>query len=42
VVQLRDRAGRAWSATYLLAQQNDRSWRIEDCTVAPDSGKFST
>ena len=42
VVQLRDRAGRAWLATYLLAQQGDRSWRIEGCTVAPDTGKSST
>ena len=42
VVQLRDRAGRAWLATYRLAQQGDRSWRIEGCTVAPDAGKFST
>lgn len=42
VVQLRDRAGRAWLATYRLAQQADRAWRIEGCTVAPDTGKSST
>jgi hypothetical protein len=41
-VQLRDRDGRAWLATYELQRQPDGRWRINGCAVLPDSGKSST
>ena len=42
VVQLRGRDGRAWLATYALQRQPDGRWRINGCTVQPDTGKSST
>lgn len=42
VVQLRDRNGRAWLATYELQRQADGRWRINGCTVQADAGKSST
>lgn len=42
VLQLRDRAGKAWLATYTLQRQPDGRWRINGCTVQPDNGKSST
>jgi hypothetical protein len=41
-VQLRDRAGRLWRATYQLEQQAAVGWRINGCVVVPDSGKSLT
>jgi hypothetical protein len=41
-VQLRDRAGRLWQATYQLEQQAAAGWRINGCVVAPDGGKSLT
>jgi len=41
-VQLRDRAGRSWLATYQMLRQPDATWRINGCAVLPDSGKSST
>ncbi len=41
-VQLRDREGRLWMATYLLERQTGTGWRISGCVVAPDSGKSMT
>ena len=41
-VQLRDRAGTQWLATYQLQQQADSTWRIHGCVLVPDSGKSST
>lgn len=40
-VQLRDRAGRNWVATYQLQRQGDARWRINGCAVQPDSGNSS-
>ena len=42
LVQLRDREGRLWKATYLLERQTGAGWRIGGCVVATDSGKSST
>ena len=42
LVQLRDREGRLWKATYLLERQITGGWRISGCTVAADDGKSST
>lgn len=42
VVQLRDRAGRLWKATYQLERQADAGWRINGCAVVADDGKSST
>jgi hypothetical protein len=42
VVQLRDRAGRAWRATYEVQRQTDGHWRINGCVVQADTGKSST
>ena len=42
LVQLRDREGRLWNATYLLEQVTGAGWRISGCVVAADSGKSST
>ena len=42
VLQLRDRAGKAWLATYTLQRQPDGRWRINGCAVRPDNGKSST
>lgn len=42
MVQLRDRTGRLWRATYQLERQAGDGWRISGCTVAPDSGKSLT
>ena len=41
-VQLRDREGRLWMATYLLERQPGAGWRISGCVVAADSGKSLT
>lgn len=41
-VQLRDRAGRLWRATYQLERQSGGVWRINGCTVVPDTGKSLT
>lgn len=41
-VQLRDRAGRLWQATYQLEQQAGVGWRIGGCVVVPDAGKSLT
>jgi len=41
-VQLRDREGRLWLATYLLERQDDAGWRINGCVVVADSGRSST
>ena len=41
-VQLRDRNGSAWLATYELQRQGDGRWRISGCVVRADSGKSST
>jgi Domain of unknown function (DUF4864) len=41
-VQLRDRAGRLWQATYQLEQQAAGGWRINGCVVVPDAGKSLT
>jgi hypothetical protein len=41
-VQLRDRAGRLWRATYQLEQQAGVGWRIGGCVVVPDAGKSLT
>jgi Domain of unknown function (DUF4864) len=38
-LQLRDRAGRLWRATYQLARQAGDGWRINGCEVVADSGK---
>lgn len=40
-VQLRDRAGRLWLATYQLQQQPGAGWRINGCAVVADAGKSS-
>ena len=42
LVQLRDRDGRLWMATYVLERQTADGWRISGCVVAADSGKSST
>ena len=42
LVQLRDREGRLWMATYVLQRQAGAGWRISGCVVAADSGKSST
>jgi hypothetical protein len=41
-VQLRDREGSLWMATYLLERQPGNGWRISGCVVTADSGKSST
>jgi hypothetical protein len=41
-VQLRDRAGRLWRATYLLERQAGAGWRISGCVVVADSAKSLT
>lgn len=41
-VQLRDREGRLWIATYALERQPGGGWRIGGCVVRADSGKSST
>ena len=41
-VQLRDRAGRLWMATYVLERQAGAGWRISGCVVVADSGKSLT
>lgn len=40
-VQLRDREGRLWKATYLLERQADAGWRIGGCVVVTESEKSS-
>ncbi|MES2719225.1 MAG: DUF4864 domain-containing protein [Pseudomonadota bacterium] len=42
VVQLRDREGRLWRASYLLMRRPDGPWRIAGCLVAPDSSSNAT
>ncbi len=41
-VQLRDREGRLWMATYVLERQAGAGWRISGCMVVADSGKSMT
>ena len=41
-VQLRDREGRLWRATYLLERQAAVGWRISACVVVADSEKSVT
>ena len=41
LVQLRDRDGRLWNATYRLERQTGAGWRISGCVVAAGSGKSS-
>ena len=41
-VQMRDREGRLWMATYLLERQTGAGWRISGCVVTADSGKSLT
>jgi len=41
-VQLRDREGRLWMATYLLERQAGAGWRINGCVVVADSGRSLT
>ena len=41
-VQLRDRDGRLWMATYLLERQAGAGWRIGGCVVVADNGQSST
>jgi hypothetical protein len=41
-VQMRDRNGALWLASYELQKQADASWRINGCSVTADSGKSST
>jgi hypothetical protein len=41
-VQMRDRAGRLWMATYRLQLQANASWRINDCAVMPDTASSAT
>jgi hypothetical protein len=41
-VQLRDREGRLWMATYVLARQVGAGWRIDGCVVVVDRGKSLT
>ena len=41
-VQLRDRDGRLWMATYLLERQAGAGWRIGGCVVVADNGRSST
>lgn len=41
-VQLRDREGRLWMATYSLERQAGAGWRINGCVVVADSGKSIT
>ena len=41
-VQLRDREGRLWMATYLLERQAGAGWRIGGCVVVADNGRSST
>ena len=40
-VQLRDRDGRLWMATYLLEWQAGAGWRIGGCVVVADNGRSS-
>jgi Domain of unknown function (DUF4864) len=41
-LQLRDRAGRLWRATYQLERQPGDGWRIDGVTVVPDTEKSLT
>jgi hypothetical protein len=41
-VQMRDREGSLWLATYQMEKQADASWRINGCVVVADSGRSST
>jgi hypothetical protein len=41
-VQLRDRDGRLWLASYLLERQAGAGWRIDGCVVVSDNGKSLT
>ncbi len=42
ILQVRDRDGRLWQATYLLQRQNGADWHIGGCVVAADRGAAST
>lgn len=37
-VRMTDRSGTAWIAIYRMQQQPDRSWRIDGCVLARDTG----
>ncbi|MEF8766375.1 DUF4864 domain-containing protein [Candidatus Accumulibacter contiguus] len=41
-VQLRDRKGRLWKATYLLERQAGNVWRINGCVVVAGNAKSLT
>jgi hypothetical protein len=41
-VQLRDRNGKYWLATYQLDKQNEGVWRIAGCVVVADSSRLRT
>ena len=38
-VQMQDAAGAAYLATYTLARQNDKTWRITGCEVTVNKGQ---
>lgn len=38
VLQLIDKDGDAWIATYTLQRQKNKTWRITGCTLAPATG----
>ena len=42
VVQLRDRQGQFWRASYVLVRKADGPWRISGCVVVSDSSSSST
>lgn len=42
VVQVRDREGRLWRATYTLERQAGAGWRISGCRVVAESDKSMT
>ena len=42
VLQVRDRDGRLWKATYLLQRQRGAGWLIGGCVVASASEGYST
>ena len=41
-MQLRDREGRLWLATYVLERQAGGGWRINGCVVVADNGQSLT
>ena len=42
VLRLRDQQGRVWRAVYELRRQPDKTWRVNGCTVQPDSEGSTT